>query len=181
MAFTNKGQKNYIMPFTAEQLGCAKNDLNVLFQEDKECDMFSMDKEMDPPFDFREFLKQFHFSIEAKNLYFATLEIFKYYHRCKEYSNKDWNDSFYDITNTIMGKDASSFKEFDGEQDTRITKTKTTKGTRGFGRNTIKYVIASNDLPMFEHFFEMRDILAKKINKQLVEAGLLLWERENIY
>ncbi|MCI7587001.1 MAG: hypothetical protein MSS71_03965, partial [Campylobacter sp.] len=28
--FSNKGQKNYIMPFTSDDLGCAKNDLNVL-------------------------------------------------------------------------------------------------------------------------------------------------------
>ena len=34
---------------------------------------------------------------------------------------------------------------------------------------------------MFYDFFDKRDILAKKINKQLVEQGLLLWERENIY
>ena len=63
----------------------------------------------------------------------------------------------------------------------RITKNKTTKGTKGFGRNTIKYAVNSASLPIFEHFFEVRDILAKKINKQLVEQGLLLWERENIY
>ena len=46
---------------------------------------------------------------------------------------------------------------------------------------TIKYAVNSASLPIFEHFFEVRDILAKKINKQLVEQGLLLWERENIY
>lgn len=80
-----------------------------------------------------------------------------------------------------MGKDTSTFSELETENDTRITKTKTTKGTRGFGRNTIKYVINSEYLPIFEKFFDARDILAKKINKQLVDSGLLLWERENIY
>ena len=143
-------------------------------------DLFSNDLH-DKPFDFREWLKQFEFSEEAKNLYNAALEIFKFYHRNKEYSNKDWNDSFYDVTNAIMGKDTSTFSELETENDTRITKTKTTKGTRGFGRNTIKYVINSEYLPIFKKFFDARDILAKKINKQLVDSGLLLWERENIY
>lgn len=178
--FTNKDDKNYIMPFSAEELDCDKNDLNVLFPNEFGNDLFSNDLH-DKPFDFREWLKQFEFSEEAKNLYNAALEIFKFYHRNKEYSNKDWNDSFYDVTNAIMGKDTSTFSELETENDTRITKTKTTKGTRGFGRNTIKYVINSEYLPIFEKFFDARDILAKKINKQLVDSGLLLWERENIY
>ena len=50
-AFTNKGQKNYIMPFTADELGCAKNDLNVLF-DNREADLFSKET-TEPPFDFR--------------------------------------------------------------------------------------------------------------------------------
>ena len=114
-------------------------------------------------------------------MYFATLEIFKYYHRSDEYLNKDWNDSFYDITNAIMGKNSSSFSTLHSENDKRINKTKTTKGTKGFGKNTIKYIVSSKNLPIFDHFFNVRDILAKKINKQLIENGLLLWERENIY
>lgn len=179
--FTNKEQKNYIMPFTADELGCNKNDLNVLFPEQMEQDLFS-ESESIAPFDFRKFLTQFNFSKEAKDLYSAALEVFKYYHKSEEYAhNRDWNDSFYDITNAIMGKDASSFQEFDTENDTRITRNRTTKGTKGFGRNTIKYAVSSVALPIFENFFEIRDILAKKINKQLVDQGLLLWERENIY
>ena len=177
-ALTNKGQKNYIMPFTAEELGCAKNDLNVLFPET--ADLFASPSD-NKPFDFREFLKQFTFSDEAKALYNAALEIFKYYHRNEEYTNKDYNDSYYDITNAIMGKDVSTFKTLDRENDTRITKVKTTKGSKGFGRNTIAYVVNSKDLPIFYAFFDARDCLARKINKQLVEQGLLLWERENIY
>lgn len=178
--FTNKGQKNYIMPFNAEELDCNKNDLNVLFTNSDSVDLFSSQREY-KPFDFREWLKKFEFSFEAQNLYDSALEIFKFYHRNKDYSNKDWNDSFYDITNAIMGKDISQFGELKIENDTRITKTKTTKGTKGFGRNTVKYVINSEYLPIFEHFFDARDSLAKKINKQLVDSGLLLWERENIY
>ena len=111
----------------------------------------------------------------------AGLQLFRFYHQNKEYRNKDWNDSFYDITKKIMGNENVVLKEFETENDTRITRTKTTKGTRGFGRNTIKYVVGSEYLPIFENFFNTRDILAKKINKQLVDAGLLLWERENIY
>jgi len=178
-AFSNKGQKNYIMPFTAEEIGCSKNDLNVLYPQDNEDLLSSSNNE--EPFDFREFLKQFEFSKEAKNLYFAALEIFKYYHKSQQYINKDYNDSFYDITNAIMGKDTSTFRSLENKKDKRISKTKTTKGTKGFGRNTIKYVVNSKDLPIFEKFFDARDILAKKINRQLVEQGLLLWERENIY
>ena len=100
---------------------------------------------------------------------------------CDYYTDKDYNDSYYDITNAIMGKDVSTFKTIDKSNDTRITKVKTTKGTKGFGRNTIAYAVNSKDLPIFDKFFDARDVLAKKINKQLVEQGLLLWERENIY
>ncbi len=179
MMFTNKGQKNYIMPFTSQELGCAKNDLNILYPEDNT--LLAQLEQNKKPFDFREFLAQFEFSKEAKDLYNSALQIFKYYHKNDEYKNKDWNDSFYDITNAIMGKDISSFKTMDKEKDTRITKVKTIEGTKGFGRNTIKYVVNSKDLPIFENFFETRDILAKKINKELLEDGILLWERENLY
>jgi len=177
--FTNKGQKNYIMPFTAEELGCSKNDLNVLYPQDNDDLLSSCNTE--EPFDFREFLSQFKFSMEAKNLYNAALEIFRYYHKNPQYINKDYNDSFYDITNAIMGKDTSAFKKFEETNNKRILRTKTTKGTKGFGRNTIKYVVSSKDLHIFTAFFDARDILAKKINRQLVKQGLLLWERENIY
>ena len=126
-------------------------------------------------------MKQFEFSKEARNLYNAALEIFKFYHKSKVYKDKDYNDSFYDITNAIMGKDTSTFKSLDTNNDKRISKVKTTKGTKGFGRNTIKYVVPSKDLHIFTTFFDERDVLAKKINRQLVEQGFLLWERENIY
>lgn len=177
--FSNKeGQKNYVMPFTAEELGCAKNDLNVLFPQMG--DLFD-GPSISEPFDFREFLHQFEFSEEAKALYQAALEVFRYYHRSDEYAYKDFNDSYYDITNAIMGKDVSTYKTMDKADDKRITKVKTTKGTKGFGRNTIAFAVGSRDLPIFYRFFDARDVLAKKINRQLVEQGLLLWERENIY
>lgn len=176
--FSNKeGLKNYIMPFTADELGCARNDLNVLVPE---ADLFD-EQQTERYFDFREFLGQYSFSKEAKDLYQAALEVFRYYHRNNEYQNKDFNDSYYDITNAIMGKDVSTYQTMDIANDTRVTKVKTTKGTRGFGRNTIASAVASKDLPIFIQFFDARDVLAKKINKQLVEQGLLLWERENIY
>ena len=164
--------------FTAEELGCAKNDLNVLFPE--MTDLFD-EQPTAKPFDFRVFLQQFEFSKEAKDLYQAALEIFKYYHRSNEYRNKDYNDSFYDITNAIMGKEISSFSTLDKINDKRITKVKTTKGTKGFGKNTIAFAVGSQDLPIFNKFFDTRDILAKKINKQLLDNNLILWERENIY
>lgn len=176
--FSNKDTKNYIMPFTAEELGCAKNDLNVLFPEI--VDLFD-EKPVAKPFDFREFLHQFEFSKEAKTLYQAALEVFRYYHRSNEYADKDYNDSYYDITNAIMGKDVNTYSILNKSGDKRITKVKTTKGTKGFGRNTIAYAVGSKDLPVFNRFFDARDVLAKKINRQLVEQNLLLWERENIY
>ena len=176
--FSNKeGHKNYIMPFTAEELGCAKNDLNVLFPEMG--DLFDQ-RPQSTPFDFRDFMAMFDFSDEAKALYLSALEVFKYYHRTDEYPNKDFNDSYYDITNAIMGRDVRSYTLLDKEKDTRVTKVKITKG-KGFGRTTIAYAVSSNDLPIFTKFFDARDVLARKINKHLVEQGLLLWERENIY
>lgn len=81
-----------------------------------------------------------------------------------------------------MGKDNHEFTEMDAKEDTRMLyKVKTTKGTTGFGRNTIKKVVPKEILLIFINFFDKRDILARKINKQLVESGLPLWERENIY
>ncbi len=178
LLFSNKGQKNYIMPFTAQELGCNRNDLNVLYSDDTQNDIFYQGEY----FDFREFLKQFSFSKDAKDLYIAALQVFKYYHSNQEYAHdRDWNDSYYDITNAIMGKDISSYSSVDSKSDKRITKVKTTKGAKGFGRNTIKSVVATKYLPIFTNFFDVRDALAKKINKQLVEQGLLLWERENIF
>lgn len=178
-ALTNKnGFKNYIMPFSAEELGCAKNDLNVLFPE--MTDLFD-EQPMAKAFDFREFLSQFVFSEEAMSLYQAALEMFRFYHQCNDYINKDYNDSFYDITNAIMGKDVNMFTTMDKATDTRITKVKTTKGTKGFSRTNIVYAVPNKDLPIFERFFDARDVLAKKINRQLLEQHLLLWERENIY
>lgn len=184
-AFSNKneGQKNYIMPFTASELGCERNVLNVLYPERKEYNLFSQtDVEIDKPFDFREFMSHFKFSKEAQDLYKAALQVFRFYHRNDEYTNKDWNDSFYDITNAIMGKNPSvDFKKKKDKNNRSREQHKTTKDTSGFGLNTIKNVVNSENLPIFYHFFEVRDVLAKKINKQLLDAGLLLWERENLY
>ena len=80
-----------------------------------------------------------------------------------------------------MGKDVNTFSTLNISSDKRITKVKTTKGTKGFGRNTIAFAVGSKDIPIFTRFFEARDILAKKINRQLVDSHLLIWERENIY
>ena len=165
------------MPYTAEELKCDRNDLNVLLYTK---DLFG-DHTSACSFDFRQFISKLNFSDEAIKLYKAALEIFKFYHDSKEYTNKNFNDSFYDITNAIMGKDINSFSTLDTAKDKRITRVKTTKGSKGFGRNTITYAVDSKHLPIFKRFFDARDILAIKINKQLVDSNLLLWERENIY
>lgn len=181
MLFTNKeGHRNYIMPFTAQELGCGHNDLNVLYPEGA-ADLFDS-AEPEPPFDFREFLARYRFSAEAMALRQAALGVFRFYHRSPAYAEgRDWNDSFYDITNAIMGKDAGSFRKLDSPDDRRITRVKTTKGTRGFGRQTVASQVPSEALPLFTRFFDARDTLARKINRELLDAGLLLWERENIY
>lgn len=176
--FSNKGQRNYIMPFTSDELRCGRNDLNVLFPQDVG-PLFNESNES--PFDFRQFFHAYTFSDEAKALYNAALEVFRYYHKSDDYMDKDWNDSFSDITNAIMGKDPSQFVDIDATTDRRITRVRTTKGTHGFGRNTIRYAVPSDSLDIFTTFFDARDVLAEKINRQLVDTGLLLWERENIY
>lgn len=184
--FSNKeGQRNFMMPFTAEELGCSVNDLNVLFFEgntnqQQELDFDTRQEEM-ASFDFRKFLRQFDFSKEAQRLYDAGLEVFRFYHHSQGYTNKNFNDSFYDITNVIMGKDTRTFQTVAVMDDRRITRVKTTKGTRGFGRTGTQYVVDNERLHIFNQFFDARDTLAKKINRQLVEQHLLLWERENIY
>ena len=67
-----------------------------------------------------------------------------------------------------MGKDNHEFTEMDAKEDTRMLyKVKTTKGTTGFGRNTIKKVVPPEILPIFIDFFEKRDILAKKSTNNL--------------
>ena len=169
------------MPYTAEELGCEKNELNVLFTQKDPEDLFSASEEENNSFDFRDFIAELDMSPEAKRLFNAALTIFKYYHRSDDFKNKNYNDSFYDITNAIMRKDISKFKTLDAKKDKRITKVKTTKDTKGFSRTNIPFVIQSKDLPIFYEYFDARDALAKKINQQLVDAKILLWERENIY
>ena len=168
------------MPFTAAELGCDRNDLNVLFPEDSTATLFHQSTQQ-PPFDFRQWFHQHSFSPEALSLYAAALELFRYYHHSGDYPHHDYNDSFYDITNAFMGKDPSQFSTLDTDHDTRIARTRTTKGTRGFGRTTIRYAVPSSALPIFTRFFDARDTLALKINRRLLEEGLLLWQRENIY
>lgn len=176
--FTNKDKKNYIMPFTANELDCGINDLNVLFPEG-DANLFGEQKEK--AFDFRKFMQQFDFSAEAKALHDAALQVFRFYHQSDAYQDKDWNDSFYDIANAIMRKDITTFKSLDKPNDRRITKVKTTKGTRGFGRNTIVGFVPETALPMFYDFFDKRDALAEKINQELLDSHFLLWKRENIF
>ncbi|MBR1785278.1 MAG: hypothetical protein IJ760_07595 [Bacteroidales bacterium] len=181
LLFSNKGRRNYIMPFTADELGCGQNDLNVLFPQDAAPSLFGPEQGQEPPFDFRRWMARHSFSAEALALRQAALGIFRYYHASPLYPDRDYNDSFYDITNALMGKTADSFALPGTGRDTRISRTRTGKGTRGFGRNTVKYAVPAESLGLFNDFFDARDALARKINRQLLDAGLLLWPRENIY
>lgn len=176
--FSNKAVKNYIMPFTSEELGCSENQLNVLLS-----DSVDLLNNEEGDFDFRNWFHSFNYSEEAKALYESALKIVKWYHANNAFRDKDWNDSFYDVTNAIMGKSDASFKEIAKEDDKRtLLRTRTTEGTIGFGRKSISQVISDpNLLPMFYDFFNKRDVLAKKIDDKLVEAGLVLWKRDNIF
>lgn len=181
LLFTNHGQRNYILPFSADELGCSKNDLNVLFQQD--VDLFSaVSGDEVQPFDYRSFFHQYTFSPEARALYVSALEILRYYHQSSQYSsNRDWNDGWYDVTRTIMGRSENDLTPYGNGKSRKITRVASYKGQRGFSRNNIKYAVPSNALHIFESFFDARDLLAQKINDQLVDAGILLWRRENIY
>lgn len=177
--FSNKSVKNYIMPFTSNELGCGENELNVLLSN-----RISLLDDETEDFDFRQWFHSFNYSEEAKALYQSALNIVRWYHHGNNsFPNKNFNDSFYDITNAIMGKDETSFKEIAKEDDTRtLLRTKTTEGTIGFGRRNINKVISDNTVvDMFVKFFDNRDILARKIDRKLRECGLLLWERDNIF
>lgn len=169
---------DFIVCDTSEELGCGRNDLNVLFPE-RNNDIFKENAES--PFDFREFMSQFSYSPEARALYDAALQVFRYYHYSGNYTDRDWNGSFYDVSNAIMDKDVNTFQTLDKQDDHRITKTKTTKGTHGFGRNNLKGVVPDDSLPMFYDFFDRRDALAVKINRELPDARLLLWKFENVF
>ena len=182
--FSNKGQKNYIMPFTAEELGCARNDLNVLFGRDPDgesCLPFGHLLREPEEFDFRFFLRCFTFSAEAQALYQAALQVFRFYHHSGLYPDTDWNDSFYDVANAIMGRDVGTSRQMDVPNDRRITRVRTTKGAREFGRRNVPSVVSAEHLPLFDAFFDARDALAGKINRLLVDNHLLLWERESNY
>lgn len=176
--FSNKeGMDNYIMPFTSTELGCKKNDLNVLIP--KQLNLFEEKKETE--FDFRKFMSKFQFSKEAKELYNAALKIFKYYHHCGEYPEHNYNDGYYDIVNAIMNKDTSQFKTLEKTKDKRITKVRTTKGTIGFSDKTFKDYVLPKYWDDFKDFFHKRKAMAVRINEQLLQENLILWKRENIF
>ncbi len=175
--FSNKTKVNYLQPFKYEELGCGYNELNNL--EWREAT--KNEEGASHVFDFREWFHKLKFSKEALELYKRALGVFKYYK--KTYNDADWNDSFYDISVRIMQK--GQCQELDRKDDDRIHKIKTTKGQTGFSEQALckpnNQYITNDAVPTFKAFFEARTRLAEKINRQLVEAGLLLWERENIF
>lgn len=176
--FSNReGVDNYIMPFNSEELGCKKNDLNVLIPQQLE--LFEQGGLTE--FDFRKFMNRFSFSKEAKELYSAALHIFNYYHQSGEYPDHNYNDGYYDIINAIMNKDTSKYQTLEKTKDKRLTKVKTTKDTRGFSKLTYKDFVLSDYWNEFDVFFEARKALAEKINDQLYEEKLILWKRKNIF
>lgn len=176
--FSNKEVRNYVMPFKANELGCNPNDLYSLFSEN--LTIFGRET---IEFDFRKWLSDFTFSEEAINLYKSALKIAQWYHHNPLITDKNYNDSFYDIKNAIMGKSDEDFVEIDKNEDTRtLYRVRTTKGTKGFGKQYIKDISSSTeDQQMFTEFFDNLNKLAEKIDQELIDSGLLLWKRENIF
>lgn len=181
--FSNKeGVPNYLMPFTAQELGCGRNQLNVLFPTNDYQIPFPNGEEDICPFDFREWMQEMEMSQEAKAVYDAALVIARYYHNEDAYSEgRNWNDSFYDIKNAIMGKDATDYQNSSRENDRRLTKVKIAKGVLGFSQSNVRKVVSEEHWPMFDCFFVALKKLSEKIIRQMVEANLLLWKPENVY
>ena len=68
-------------------------------------------------------------SQEAQAVYDAALAIARYYHNHEAYvDGRNWNDSFYDIKNAIMAKDATAYQQRNTNKDRRVTKVKTAQG-----------------------------------------------------
>ena len=181
--FSNKeGEKNYIMPFTADELGCGRNELYVLFPSSDYSIPFPDGDEERRAFDFREWMHaEVHLSQEAQSVYDAALEIVRYYHNNNVYADgRNWNDSFYDIKNAIMNKNATVYQTRDVANDRRITRVRTATGVRGFSPVNIRKVTSEEYWPMFDNYFVLQRALADKINRQLLEQNLMLWEHENV-
>ena len=81
-------------------------------------------------FDFREWMQsEVQMSQEAQAVYDAALAIARYYHNHEAYvDGRNWNDSFYDIKNAIMAKDATAYQQRNTNKDRRVTKVKTAQG-----------------------------------------------------
>lgn len=182
-AFSNKdGSPNYLMPFTADELGCGKNDLYVLRPKDEYSIPFPNGEEEIKTFDFREWMKDIKMSPEAKNVYDAALNVARYYFSHNAYADgRNWNDSFYDIKNAIMQKDATSYKTRETPNDRRVTRVKTGVGAKGFSKVNIRKVTSEEYWPVFDKYFYNMKVLAEKIVCQMVNKGLLLWKPSNIY
>ena len=182
--FSNKeGVKNYIMPFTADELGCGRNELYVLFPSNDYSIPFPDGEEETQAFDFREWMKaEVHLSKEAQAVYNAALDITRYYHTQDAYADgRNWNDSFYDIKNVIMNKDATAYQTRNDANDRRITRVRTATEVLGFSPINIRKMTSEEFWPMFDQFFIAQRKLAEKINRELLEQNLMLWEHENIF
>ena len=182
-AFSNKnGHRNYLMPFSTEELGCGKNHLYVLPPKNEYSIPFDNGEEDSNTFDFREWMKGVDMSKEAKAVYKAALDITRYYHSHEAYADgRDWNDSFYDIKNAIMEKDATEYQPMITTNDRRMTRVKIQAGAHGFSNVNIRKVSSKEYWQMFDEYFAAMRVLTEKIIKQMVDARLLLWKPSNLY
>ena len=182
-AFSNKdGVQNYLIPFTHEELGCGKNDLYELTPKSEYSIPFPDGTEETSRFNFRVWMNDVQMSQEAKKVYNAALAVARYYHSHPAYADgRDWNDSFYDIKNAIMEKDAKGYQPLVKANDKRMTRVKTQKGAKGFSRINVHKVTDAKYWPLFDLYFDAMATLAEKIIRQMVETRLLLWQPSNIY
>ena len=121
-------------------------------------------------------------SQEARAVYDAALDIVRYYHFHPAYADgRDWNDSFYDIKNAIMCKNAAVYQMRDNVSNRAMTRVRTAKGVKGFSRVNVRKVTSEEYWPMFDRYFDAIKSLAEKILRQMVDLELLLWEPSNVY
>lgn len=180
--FNKEGAPNYLEPFTAEELGCGCNQLNVLFPESGYSIPFPDGETENERFDFRKWMTDVRMSPEAQAVYDAALSIVRYYHNHPAYAEgRNWNDSFFDIKSAIMSRPAAAYQMRDNVSSRAVTRVKTAQGVKGFSKVNVRKVTSEEYWPMFDRYFDAIKTLAEKILQQMTDSGLLLWKPSNVY
>jgi len=80
-----------------------------------------------------------------------------------------------------MNKDATAYQTRNDANDRHITRVRTATEVLGFSPINIRKMTSEEFWPMFDQFFIAQRKLAEKINRELLEQNLMLWEHENIF